>query len=148
MPDDAFRTYPLAVATLKEPSNERVAFGAALRSARTAAGLTQEELAEAMALGGERGRGQSTLAQWEQGRSAPQAHQVFELERILAVKPGSLSKLLGFLPVAAVRSVCDVKTAIAEDPRLDDESRKILELTYRKLVSGAGTRRGRPRKEA
>lgn len=144
VPDDLLRRLPVSPAK-KAPTPDRLAFGQALRAARSSAGLAQLDVAIALGLGGDRSSGQTTVANWERGISVPSIEQVFALEKLFKTKPGAMSKFLGFLPTGAVRTVCDVKTAIVEDPGLDDESRDILLRAYAKLAT-PGSRRGRPRR--
>lgn len=98
-------------------------FGSALIRARQAAGLTQSQLGAAVSIP------QSTLSVWERGDAEPSPEVVFELERALGVKAGSLSRLLGFAPVN-VQLASSVEAAILADPKLDPYQRKLLIQIY------------------
>ncbi|MDI9469029.1 MAG: helix-turn-helix transcriptional regulator [Bacillota bacterium] len=60
------------------------AIGAAIRDARTAAGLTQVELAERM------GRKQVEIARWEAGRYTPLVDTFYSLCIAVGADPGSI----------------------------------------------------------
>lgn len=75
---------------------------------------------------------QAHIADWLRGRRTPNPYQVFALERALGVPPGSLSRLLGYLPADAVASV-GVEDAITADPTLSSQHRDAVLALYRAL---------------
>jgi transcriptional regulator with XRE-family HTH domain len=112
--------------------DQREAFRQALRRARDASGLSQRVVGEAV------GRTGSAVWQWEEGRGAPDHTTVANLEAVLELEPGSLAKLLGYVPTGSVGPVSLVE-ALNADPRLDDSGRELLTSVYRWLVrQGAG----------
>lgn len=66
-----------------------------------------------------------TVSLWANGRQRPWPEEVFAIERVLGLKPGSLSRLDGYLPVGA-RSIRSVREAIDFDVRLSAEAKAIL----------------------
>lgn len=107
---------------------DRETFGRELRAARKAKGMTQTDLANLV------GVSQPAIAGYELATSAPGVQETFALENALEVKPGALSKHLGFLPAEALRGgVSSVRRAIEEDPALDPADRKALLATYERL---------------
>lgn len=122
-------------------ADAKVAFGRALREARTVKGVTQDDLAEALGLK------QPTVAAWEQGISAPNTVAItFAVERALRARPGSLSRHLGYLPPEAVKSVATVESSILEDPALSPAEREMLLGAYRAAVATKRRKPGRPSK--
>jgi transcriptional regulator with XRE-family HTH domain len=112
--------------------DQREAFRQALRRARDASGLSQRVVGEAV------GRTGSAVWQWEEGRGAPDHTTIANLEAVLELEPGSLAKLLGYVPTGSVGPVSLVE-ALNADPRLDDSGRELLTSVYRWLVRrGAG----------
>lgn len=63
--------------------------GSALRVARRARGLTQDEVGRRVGVAGE------TVSHWERGTWTPPVHQVFRLARVLRVDAGELGGGLG-----------------------------------------------------
>lgn len=76
------------------------------------------------------GVSQAAVSGWVTGRSEPPRMRVFAIEEALKLKPGSLSHLLGYLPVTA-RPVKTLAEAIEFDPHLDDRAREALRNVYR-----------------
>jgi transcriptional regulator with XRE-family HTH domain len=116
-----------------------VLFGEALASAMAAAGVSQNELAAQMNVK------QPTVSAWCNADAEPRYEVVFAIERALGAKPGQLSRILGYLPMEAVRITGGVEESIRDDPRLSDDARSTLLSTYRFIVGSKGSRRGRPR---
>lgn len=58
--------------------------------------------------------------------------RVFDIEQALGVKPGVLSRLLGFVP-ADSRPAKTVEAAIDADPLLDDRGRRLLKAMLAEL---------------
>ncbi len=121
----------LSLVTPSQSTYER--FLAALREAREAAELTQAELAQKMGVAG-----QTTIQGWESGRGAKlDPERVFELEKALGLRPGTLSRHLGYLPVTtdgvAPMSFADFLIGVDED-RLTEKQRKVLLEVYNEFV--------------
>ena len=74
---------------------------------------------------------QSQVSDWMNGKE-PSPSQVFAIEEALRLRPGTLSRILGYLPVSA-RNITSVPDALAADPALDVESRNALLASYRVL---------------
>lgn len=81
----------------------------------------------------------NTVYLWRDGKREPQRHQVARLEAALEQPPGSLSRLLGYLP--ALTEVVGTEAAIMRDPLLTDAGRAALLRAYRAAVDGAAARR-------
>ncbi len=77
-------------------AGSRQAFGTAVAGALAVRDLTQRALADAL------GVKQPTVSAWLSGESEPASAVVFELERVLELPPGHLSRHLGYLPPDAV----------------------------------------------
>lgn len=91
------------------------------------AGLTQVDLAAAVPTK------QTNVSSWETGERMPREFGlVFEIERLLDVAPGSLSRHLGFLPVEAANGKTSVTAvqAIRSDPALDETAKRALSAAY------------------
>lgn len=76
---------------------------------------------------------QSAVNLWLSGKSELSPTQVFALERVLQLRPGSLSRRLGYLPVTA-RSFTSVRDAVEHDPGLGPVGRRVLLAAYEELV--------------
>lgn len=99
------------------------AFGAALAKARLRADMSQSALGTAI------GTPQSTISSWERGESRPYAETVFQLEAALKLAPGSLSQILGYMPLGEVPP-CTVQSAVIADPTLDPYKGQLLLAIY------------------
>ena len=88
------------------------------------------------ALGSVAGVSKSAAAQWESGRSLPVPAKVPGLERALELEPGTLSRLLGYLPITSGddKTTLDVIEAIRRDTRLGEHGQELLIAMYRQLV--------------
>lgn len=75
---------------------------------------------------------QAHVSDWLSGRRTPSPAQVFALERVVGADPGSLSRLVGYLPADAV-AVITVEDAIRADPTLTARHRDALLAMYRAL---------------
>ena len=108
--------------------------GMALKAARTAAGLTQPELAAASAVS------QSSLSRTEAGKHDPTVTEVARLEAALHLTQGTLLVKGGF-----VSGLSEVDHAIAADPALSEREREWLTAAYRSalLASRPPKRAGR-----
>jgi transcriptional regulator with XRE-family HTH domain len=111
-------------------TDQRDAFPRALKRARMERRLSQRELSRAL------GVSHSAVSQWESGRVRPIPSKVAELEQALDLDPGTLSRLLGYLPIATsdAKAALTVLEAIRADPRLGDRERELLIAMYRQLV--------------
>lgn len=109
-----------------------LAFGTALASERNRAGLTQAELGARIG----DGYGQVTVSEWERGKTACRPRDVEQIEDVLELQPGTLTKHLGFLPMKAAGKVIerDLIDAILADPDLNDAGRQAMLATYRALA--------------
>lgn len=113
---------------------QRAAFGDALRRAYGAAGTTQQRLAVDVSEEGVVGAiSQPYLNDILKGRREPKPELAFAFERALGLQPGSLSRLLGFVPADALPAR-DVPAAVEADPMLDERGRRSLIAAYRALV--------------
>lgn len=104
-------------------------------------GLSQRELATSL------GRATHTVFyRWAEYKAEPQPAEVFAIERVLEVPPGTLSRHLGYLPPEA-RSAAPIKAtfeeAIRADPDLNDLGRRTLRAVYAEVTRKPGKRPGR-----
>lgn len=115
---------PLPKKTSTAEDRQR-AFGNAVREALAVQKMTQGDLAEAL------GVRQPTVSGWITGISAPDSvDQTFAVERALKVRPGSLSRHLGYLPPESVKSVATVRAAVMEDPQLSADEKSMILAAY------------------
>jgi transcriptional regulator with XRE-family HTH domain len=110
-------------------------FGESLRQALADRGMSQQELAERLGL-----NSQSVISQWISSTHEPSPTRVFAVERHLDLRPGQLSRLLGYLPVDAVPAL-DVPSAVSADPGLSDQQKEAVLAVYRVLIRPASRRR-------
>lgn len=106
-------------------------FGGAVTDARIARDLSQDELAD------KAGVSQSNVSGWELGRWAPDPDDVFKLERVLRLQPGTLSTHLGYEPVKVATKPPDVIGAVMASS-LDSIDKRALAGLYRELVRRRG----------
>jgi transcriptional regulator with XRE-family HTH domain len=102
-----------------------VDFGAELGRRMADGGVSQAKLGVAV------GRAQTTVSDWVLGNAEPPASVVFDLERILALAPGTLSRHLGYLPLEVYRPTFE--DAVRVDPDLTQRERAFLLAGYRAL---------------
>lgn len=97
-------------------------------------GRSQKEFAEAVAReeGRDRPYSQQQVSTWISGIE-PNPRQAIAIERALRVRAGTLTQLLGYLPVSS-KPVKTVREAIEADPGLDETGRAAVLSTYRSLV--------------
>jgi transcriptional regulator with XRE-family HTH domain len=108
---------------------QREAFKQAIAHARRGHGWSQRKLAEKL------GVSHSTVAFWEQGKTLPTPVNVVDLERVLELEPGTLARLLGYMPLDTMqREMRTVLDAIMADPDLGQRERDLLLAMYRELV--------------
>lgn len=122
-------------ATLTADEKRRARFGNALAEAMRVRELTQAELGELL-----NQMRQSSISAWTTGTALPpDVETVFRLEQALKLRPGHLSRHLGFLPITKLPPVT-VADAVLGDSRLDATAQRILLVTYKELVAAAKRR--------
>lgn len=111
----------------------RKAFGAALGKRRRELALSQTALGEALG-----GIGQSAVSQWESGATQPQQEHAYAAEEVLGLTPGTLSRLLGYVPPSKSAHVTsgDVPEAIRRDQLLTDKEKRSFLALYEAIVAG------------
>lgn len=121
---------------------DRTAFGAALAEALKARGLTQVKFGAMI------GRPQGSISAYVNGQDLPDTRRaIFDMERVLELPPGHLSRHLGYLPPSAAGAeIADVGRAIDLDPMLEEDSKQALKKVYEGLVRAPGVPTGRPKK--
>ena len=112
----------------KSADKARTEFGNSLARALRSRGMTQVELAESL------DTAQSVISAWINGRSEPAPGTVFTLEKQLGMDPGSLSRVLGYLPPEAAKVATTVRDAVARDFSVDEQYKPMLMAVYRELV--------------
>lgn len=128
-----------ALRQLSTPEARRQAFGAALAKRRKELQLSQTTLGRALG-----GVAQSAVSQWECGETEPRADHVYAAENALGLTPGTLSRLLGYLPPSSANlgTVHSFRDGLRLDPLLTDEEKRSLLVLYDALTGGrsAGAR--------
>lgn len=81
---------------------------------------------------------QPTAGDWIRRPEIQPPARIFAIEAALELAPGSLSRLLGYVPAGTAPAVT-VEDAIAADPVLTKPERRMLVSAYRS--TGAGSRR-------
>jgi transcriptional regulator with XRE-family HTH domain len=113
-------------------------------------GLSQEALAS------ELGTAQSAVSEWLRGRK-PNPERVYQLEKYFDLPPGSLARLLNYLPPTERGVETDVDAALILDNTLNEEQKQIIQAQIRSFrdlnrlraqieSQGASTRAPAPRK--
>lgn len=77
--------------------------------------------------------GQTAVSAWLGTHKGLNPAQMFAIEHALQLRPGSLSRQLGYLPVTA-RSTHTVRDAVNNDPRLGDRARRLILTVYNELA--------------
>ena len=115
-------------------AKQREEFRRMLRQGRQQRRLSQRKVADAI------GVSHTAVSQWEIGRSLPIPAKVPDLERVLELEPGALSRLLGYLPIASGddKTSLDVIEAIRRDARLGKHGQELLITMYRQLLRQHG----------
>ena len=119
---------------------QREVFRRALRQAREDAELSQRALARAVDVS------PGAVWQWErdQDGTVPRLDMTTQLEQVLNLEPGQLSRLLGYVPATAEPgTMTSVVAAARADPRLGDSERELLIAVYRELVRQSTSKRSR-----
>ena len=118
-------------------SEQRRVFGLALRQRLEDLGHSRAWLGSEVArleLGdGARAYSASAVTMWVNGDTEPTRPKVWAIEAALGARPGTMSRLLGYLPVDA-RPVATVPAAIDADPLLGEEGRRVLVAVYRAVT--------------
>lgn len=111
----------------------RKAFGAALAKRRKELALSQTALGRALG-----GIGQSAVSQWERGDIQPRPEYVYAVEKTLGLTPGTLSRMLGYLPPSRPpkSGPGGVREAIRRDPLLTSKEKRSLLSLYDSLTAG------------
>lgn len=125
----------LLVVPNQDSSDPYVQLGAVVRRRLTEMDRTQEWLgAEVSTVQGRpNGYKQATVSGWLAGINRPDPDQVFAIERALAMRPGSLSRMLGYVP-AGTTEPSGSRQALADDPLLSEVGRRTLLAAYEQLV--------------
>jgi transcriptional regulator with XRE-family HTH domain len=110
-------------------SEKREAFGAALAEARNVRGVLQSEIADLA------GVQQSSVSAWEKGDNQPAPEVVFAIEDYLELKPGHLSRHLGYAPVAHRGVAPTYEQVVMDDPLLDDTQKRAALALYREFTA-------------
>lgn len=103
-------------------------FGEALREARGT--MSQAALGELVGVTG------SAIGQWEGGAPPADPEAIFGVEVAVGCTPGRLSRHLGYVPVAALKSV-DIVAALEADRRISDETRRVIVAAYRAAMASS-----------
>lgn len=113
-------------------------FSAELTSLLASKGVTQTQLAEGV------GATQSVVSTWVNGTYRPAPPMVSDIEVFLGVRPGTLTRHFGFLPLTFDQSTpSPVPDAIAADPDLTDEQGAAMIALYEHYT---GTHTAPPRR--
>lgn len=129
--------------TMEANEDQRQAFGAALERLLDDRDIGRGRLGAEIAakLGLPNPLTQSAVSQWVAGQTEPRRAYVFAAEECLDVPAGSLSRLLGYLPVSAVAAV-SVEDALAADRGLSETARRIILSVYQAETEQRGRGRG------
>jgi hypothetical protein len=79
---------------------------------------------------------QAVVSEWVSGQAEIPPGRLFIIERVLGRRPGTFSRIVGYLPVGA-RSAVSVAEAIDADPQLSLEGRVVVLGAYRAAVAHA-----------
>lgn len=72
----------------------------------------------------------SAVSQWVSGKTEPERSKVFAAEKVLGLKPGTLSRIFGYLPANA-KAQASVVDAIDADVTLAPRMKEVLRAAYR-----------------
>lgn len=103
-------------------------FGRELSDAMHALRMSQEGLAAAI------GKNQSSVSAWCLGERSPAPHKVFEVEHVLRLAPGQLSRHLGYVPPA--RNSISAEEAISADRSISTDVKIALLAIIRSYRTG------------
>ena len=126
-----------------EINSPRRAFGRAIVHQREVKGWSQYDLATRF------GVSQATVGAWERAENMPSPDDIFALEKTFGLKPGELSRHLGFVPASlkAATQEPTVEWVLGQDPKLrkNEAAQRVLLDLYRILVDVEQPPRRRPR---
>lgn len=108
-------------------TSKTILFGRALDEALTIRGLTQTEVATRL------GTTQSTVSAWKRGQCEPDMDTVFALEELLGLRPGHLSRHLGYLPVTVEIALPTVEDTISRSDLADDVGKKLTLMCWQTM---------------
>lgn len=123
--------YPQVGGTVTVPrmadDDARLVLARAVREAAAEAGITQRELGAAVARieGRDEPYTQAFVSDWMNGRQPIAPERLFAIETACGVRPGSLSRLVGYVPVDA-KVPASVPDAISADMGLTPVQREDL----------------------
>lgn len=123
---------------MARPAYERV--GAAFRAAYEAAGLRQEDIASAL------GVDQGTVSKWARGLQRIDLDYFPRIDDLCGRQRGHLLRLAGYV----TDDPGDVLTAIANDPQLGPDNKRVMTNLYNDLkrsASSPSTRENDPSRE-
>lgn len=111
--------------------------GEAIARELDAAGRSQSWLGSEVARleGRDEPYSQSAVSYWLSAKYEPSPAQVFAIEEALKLRPGRLSRIMGYLPAGA-RSVTSVPAAIEADAGLTVLGRRVVLKVYEEFVGG------------
>lgn len=107
--------------------SRRAAFAAALKRARTDAGLSQRQLAT------QTGVHYTAISQWELAKRTPTENQVAALEDVLSLRDGQLGWIFGYALPPAIPTPED---AIQADPTLSDREKRAFLAAFAEVRKG------------
>jgi transcriptional regulator with XRE-family HTH domain len=84
------------------------------------------------------GTSQGALTAWENARALPDMPEtIWKLEEVLQMRPGALSRLLGYLPVTTetTSEKPTFEEAVTSDPLLSPDDRDMLLEIYKIMIS-------------
>jgi transcriptional regulator with XRE-family HTH domain len=89
------------------------------------------------------GVAQSAVSQWESGETEPRVEHVYAAEKALGLAPGTLSRMLGYLPPSGGKKGDPVsfREAVRRDPLLRDEEKRSFLVLYNALTVGRSVQR-------
>lgn len=124
--------------------DDQAALRAAIQKAIANSGMIQREFgAEVAHHEGVPPYDQRTVAGWFSKPVTFPPRRVFAIEKALKLRPGTLSKIEGYLPAGAA-PVVTVEEALAADPDISTEQASMIEATVR--VARESTRQRRLRR--
>lgn len=112
-------------------ARRRARFGEALAAALGVRSITQRDLGARLG-----GVTQSSISAWRSGHAEPLPDTVFAAERVLGLRPGTLSRHLGYVPNEALdKPPSSFDQVVAEDPLLDVVQKRALLAVYREFTN-------------
>lgn len=107
---------------MSEPTPHLTAFGLALEDELQRAGRKNAWLAAQLEVSPQ------LVSNWTKGEREPLPRTAVKVEEVLDAAPGTLTRHLGYLPIAAAGEIIEfsVIDAILADPQLDEDSRRVM----------------------